>query len=114
MADFLTIDGTPWDVQSQGAGESYVRVGGERRAFDGTLRSSKKAGKLETSGFQTAPLDSTDSSTFRGLDDGTFHSIGGDVIGGTVQALVVIEGSSLIAVGDTGFLRVFRFALREG
>lgn len=110
MADFLTIDSVPWDVQSQGAGESYVRIGSERRAFDGTMRSSLRTVKLETSGFQTAPLDSTDSATFRALDDGTFHSIAGDFFSGS--ALVVIEGSSLVRDGDTGFLRVFRFTLK--
>lgn len=110
MADFLTIDAVPWDVQTSGASTTVVQVGSVSRAFDGTLRSSRRARFVESSGFRTAPLIPADAATFEAYDDGALHSVAGDALG-SVSALISIEGSDFIDEGGTAFRIVHRFKI---
>lgn len=108
MADFLTIDAVPWDVQTSGAGTQVVVIGSVSRSFAGPLRSSRRARYVETSGWRTAPLIPADAATFEAYDDGALHSVAGDALG-SVSALISIEGSDFIDEGGTAFRVVHRF-----
>lgn len=110
---FLTIDSAPWDVFTQGARLQLAKVGTAERAFDGTLRSSRRAEFVEAIGWQTSFLNASEAATFLGYDDGAFHSISGDAFGGgTVQALVEITDTEFVDAGGVGFTQVHTFNLR--
>lgn len=110
MADVLTIDAVSWEVQSSGAAIDRVPIGSVSRAFDGSLRSSRRALFKESSGFRTAPLDATEAAAFEAYDDGALHTVAGEFFG-SVSALIAIEGSDLIDYSGTDFRTVHRFKI---
>lgn len=110
---FLTIDAANVDVQSEGASIRYEKVGTVDRAFDGTLRSSRRDKFASLEGFRTIPLAPSAAATFEGYDDGVTHTISGDVVGGaSLSGLVLIEETNLLPDGGTSFLAVHRFTIR--
>jgi hypothetical protein len=110
---FLTIDGDPWEVYTQGARLQYAKIGSTERAQDGTLRSVRKDQFLEALGWETSFLTEADAATFLAYDDGDVHDISGDAFGGAVlAALVEVVDTLYVDKAGIGFTLIHTFNLR--
>lgn len=96
MSDFLTISGTPYGVDRQGAGEGARRYAGSLRpSFDNTLRNMTRSAK-RTWTLTLAPMTQTQWET---LDNATSLrqsvTVGGTMFGATTPAAVCITATAI-------------------
>lgn len=92
---FLTIAGITVEVQtSQAQALEPTRVGEQRRAFSGALRSTVRAEKRGWR-FSTPPLTAADAATLQAaIATDAVVSCAGDALGGTVSCMVRVSGST--------------------
>lgn len=112
MADFLTIDGVAYGVLESGAGQgASEEIGEEKRAIDGTLRSSVQGGKRVFT-FSLEPMPQASFMTLETKSlSGNFYACGGAALPATAVYRPRITRATYV-VKDLSFLRAVDIELR--
>lgn len=114
---FLTIAATTIEVQHSGATQvEGFRVGQATRAWDGTLRVTRRTALKREWHFTTKPMLRADALTLRSLiDNGQFQNCSGDALDnpvGGIMCLVTVTEEPYIPDG-LGFQRVLQLTVAE-
>lgn len=114
---FLTIAAITIEVQHAGATQPEgFRVGAATRAWDGTLRVTRRTTLKREWRFATRPMARADALTLRSLiDNGQFQNCSGDALDnpiGGVTCLVTVTEEPFIPDG-LGAQRVLELTLQE-
>lgn len=112
MTDFLTIDAVPYGVLEGGASQPGAEeLGEEKRAIDGTLRSSIQGGK-RTYRFQLEPMPQSNFNTLEAKSlSGNFYACGGaGIAAGVYRPKIATAG---YVIKDLDFLRAVDIELRQ-
>lgn len=110
---FLTIDGTPVDVDRENADLQFDLVGERVRAFDGTMRSTQRAVKRRWHVI-TAPIPAAQAEALRLslVDPAAPRVADGQMTGGAVQCEVELGRIKFIST-TAGPLATVEFTLDE-
>lgn len=115
MADFLTINGVPYPVQTGGASQTEPDYGGSReRAFAGNLRSTRDTPKDSWS-FVIGPISIASFNTLMAATrEDAIVPVGGDaIVGGPKDCMVDVQDGGYTPKGSTDHNRVARVLILE-
>lgn len=109
---FLTVTGQTVPVAVGGASEEVELIGDRARAFDGTMRSTRRATKRKWQ-VKTAPMTTADATSLRTKLLATPPlTCSGDLLGGTVSCDAEITGVEFVAAAGTD-RQAIEFTLHE-
>jgi hypothetical protein len=110
---FLTVAGITVPVSITSASEKAKEtIGGDSRAYAGSLRSTVRAEKRNWQ-FTTSTLSTVDDATLvAAVANGAFVTCNGDALGGAVTCRVTISDGPYVKVRG-GFRRTRVLQLRE-
>ncbi len=109
---FLVVNNQTVQVAVGGASEQIEVVGDRARAFDGTLRTTRRASKRKWQ-VKTPPLTAADAQTLRTLLMAAPPlTCGGDMVGTAVACDAEVTGIEYVAAGG-GTRQAFEFTLHE-
>lgn len=109
---FLVVNNVTVPVAVDGASEEIELVGDRARAFDGTLRSTRRASKRKWQ-VKTAPMATADAQALRAvLTNAPPLTCTGDLMGGTVPCDAEVTGVEYVANGAKS-RQAFEFILHE-
>lgn len=114
MADFLTIGGVPYPVQTSGASQGSHEYSGERvRAFANNMRSTRGDKKRQWS-FVIGPISIAQLTTLlAAVDNDAVVNFAGDAIGATVACMADVTEGPYVPDGSTTHKRVAHVAAYE-